>query len=127
MSDIAVKKILVVDDEEELLTLLSDILKRANYEVISTTRGKEAIELAINRRPDVVILDIGLPDMDGTEVAAVFGGNPSTADIPIIFLTGIITKQEEESVGRKTGKHYIIAKPVRVKVLLEMVSKVLSS
>jgi len=119
------KKILVVDDEEDVLIPLSNTLKRANYEVISTTKGKEAVELAIKLRPDLIIRDIILPDMGGTEVAAVLVENPSTTNIPIIFLTGILTKQEEESIEGKTGKHYVIAKPVTVKELLEMVGKIL--
>jgi len=127
MSNYHLKKILVVDDEEEVLTHLSNILKRANYEVTATTKGKEATELAMKLRPDLIILDIVMPDMGGSEVSSILAANPSTANIPIIFLTGILTKQEEEAIGSKTGKHYVIAKPITGKELLEIVGKVLSS
>ncbi|MBU1871632.1 MAG: response regulator [Candidatus Omnitrophica bacterium] len=120
------KKILIVDDEEETLIHLSNILKRANYEVISTTKGKEAVDLAIRQRPDLIILDIVLPDMGGSEVATTILGNPATGSIPIVFLTGILTKQEEEGIEGKTGRRYVIAKPITSRELLEMVSKVLA-
>jgi len=127
MESASPKKILVVDDEEEVLVHLTNILKRANYEVISTARGKEAVELAMNLRPELIILDIVLPDMGGSEIAGILVRNPSTANIPIIFLTGILTKQEEEAVESKTGKHYVIAKPTTAEELLKMVRKILSS
>jgi CheY-like chemotaxis protein len=125
MAEIPLKKILVVDDEEDVLIPLSNILKRANYEVISTTKGKEAVGLAMKLRPELIILDIVMPDMGGSEVATVLTGNPSTRNIPIIFLTGILTKQEEESLEKRSGKHYVIAKPATGKELLEMVGKIL--
>ena len=126
MADSSPRKILIVDDEQEVLVYLSNILKRANYEVISTPRGKEAVELAINRRPDLIILDIVMPDMGGSEVAALLVGNPTTANIPILFLTGILTKQEEYSV-RKFDRNYVMAKPVTGGELLEMVGKIIPS
>ena len=124
MADQASQKILVVDDEVETLTHISNILKHANYEVISAAWGKQALELARSRGPDLIILDVMLPDMEGSEVAAALSGDPSTARIPIIFLTGIITKQEE-SLVKRTGRHYVMAKPTTGRELLEMVKKVL--
>lgn len=122
------KKILVVDDEEEIVVRLRNILKRANYDVISTTKGREVLELAKNHQPDLIILDILMPDMEGSEVASVLAQDPSTANIPILFLTGvIITKEEESLLGRKAGKHYLMAKPTTAKELLDMVREVLSS
>jgi len=126
MTEARLRKILVVDDEEETLTHLSNILKRSNYEVVSTTKGKEALKLAADLLPDLIILDIVLPDMGGSEVASVLVGNPSTAQIPIIFLTGILTKQEGESIGGKAGQRYVIAKPAMAEELLQVVNKALS-
>ncbi|MFC1592520.1 PleD family two-component system response regulator [Candidatus Omnitrophota bacterium] len=126
MQGVPNKKILLVDDEEETLAHLRNILKRADYDVVSTTKGKEAVELAVQQLPDLIILDIVLPDMGGSEVATAVLGNPATASIPIIFLTGILTKQEEESVEGKSGKRYVIAKPTTREELLGMVAKVLT-
>ena len=120
------KKILIVDDEEEVLIYLTNILKNANYEVIATDKGKDAIGLAINRRPDLIILDIVMPDIGGSEVAALLVGNATTANIPILFLTGILTKQEESFV-KKPNKSHVMAKPVTAGELLDMVEKIIPS
>ncbi|UCD14910.1 MAG: response regulator [Candidatus Omnitrophota bacterium] len=118
-------KILIVDDDQALLTFLSNILRSANYEVISTTRGKEAIDLAKNLKPDLIILDILLPDIMGGEVSQILSQDPSTYKIPIIFLTGLNTK-EDEKIIKKTGNFHLLAKPVTREDLLDAISKVLS-
>ncbi|MFH1578472.1 MAG: response regulator [Candidatus Omnitrophota bacterium] len=123
----AFKKILVADDEAEALASLSNILERANYKVISTSKGKEVVDLAMRLKPDLIILDIVMPDMEGSEIASILVRKDSTANIPIIFLTGIISREEEETVESRTGRHYVLAKPATPKELLEMVSKALST
>ncbi|MFH1338858.1 MAG: response regulator [Candidatus Omnitrophota bacterium] len=120
------KKILVVEDEQETLVHLSNILKRSSYEVISTTKGSEAVGLVKSSSPDLVILDIVMPDMSGSEVAAALSEDPATAGIPIIYLTGILTKKEELSI-KKTGRHFIMAKPTTGKEILEKVEQVLAA
>ncbi len=124
MTDGSPKKILVVEDEEETLIHLSNILKRSNYEVISTTKGSKAVGLAKHFQPDLIVLDIVIPDMSGSEVAATLLEDPVTARIPIIYLTGILTK-EEELLIKRTGRHYIMAKPTTGKEILEKVKQVL--
>lgn len=118
-------KILIVDDEKEILDSLNSILKRANYKVFSTTKGKEAVDLAKEVAPDAIILDILMPDMSGDEVAAALSEDPSTAKIPIIFLTAILTK-EEEMVRGNYGRQFVIAKPTTVETILEMLKNVLT-
>ncbi|MDD4182707.1 MAG: response regulator [Candidatus Omnitrophica bacterium] len=125
MPEILKKTILVVDDEAPTLTYLCHILERENYKVLSTTKGKEVPEIALNNKPDVIILDVILPDIDGGEVAALLSKNSATERIPIIFLTGILKKNEEGFAGR-TGKRHVLAKPVTREKLLEMIKKVLS-
>ena len=127
MSNTSLRKILVVDDEKDIVSYLSNILEPANYKVISTTKGKEAVELAINQHPDLIILDIVMPDMPGDQAAAVLRKNPSTANTPIIFLTVLFTKKEEKILGRRNGKYYIMAKPAVAGELLRLVSKILPS
>jgi len=125
MPEISPKTILIVDDEEEILGHLKNILKRAGFEVVSATKGKEAIDLAKQVLPDLIILDIIMPDIDGAGVAAALSEVPSCAKIPIIFLTGILTK-EEELLGKKTGEHRVIAKPVASGELLGVINETLS-
>ena len=121
------KKILVVDDEQEVLIHLTNILKRAHYEVISTTKGKEAVQLAKKLKPDLIILDILIPDMGGEHIFEVLSEDPSTSNISIIFLTGTISKEKQEYLRRQTGNYCVLAKPITNEEVLETVSKVLFS
>ena len=125
------KKILIVDDEEDTLISLGNILRRANYIVSTTTNGEEAIKLAKANHPDLVILDIVLPGLDGGSVADILSNDPATANTPILFLTGILSKEEElqgrKEGGKKSGKHYMMAKPVSAEDIREILSKILPS
>jgi len=122
MLNATLKTILIVDDEKEVLFHLKNILKRAGYEVIATSKGKDAINLAKNLRPDLIILDILMPDVDGGDVAAALSEDSATSAIPIIFLTGILTKAEELQV-KTSGKHRVIAKPILPDKLLEIIKQ----
>jgi DNA-binding response OmpR family regulator len=125
MSETTKRKVLIVDDEEEVLEFLGSVIKRAGYDVYTSARGKEAIELAQTIVPDIMLLDVVIPDMEGGEVAAVLSENPVTANIPIIFLTGILTK--EEAVSRaKTGKHFMMAKPTTSEEVINKIEEILT-
>lgn len=126
MSNGTARKVLIVDDEETSLFFLGKILERAGYVVVSTPKGKEAPSLAVKEKPDVIILDIVMPDMNGSEVAALLGKMPETTHIPIIYLSAIITK-DEETLIQKSGKHFVVAKPVTGPELIAKVSQVLLS
>jgi CheY-like chemotaxis protein len=117
--------ILAVDDNPDILQLISGMLKLGSYDVITANRGATALELAKQVHPDLVILDIDMPDMDGGEVRSCLERDPATANIPVLFLTGIIRKNESY-VGMKSGKSDIIAKPVTTEELLEKVRVVFS-
>ncbi|MDI6606169.1 MAG: response regulator [Candidatus Omnitrophota bacterium] len=119
------KKILIVDDEAEALEHLANILQRAEFEVISTASGVEALELAKKEIPDLIILDILLPDKPGDDIASELLEDPSTANIPVIFLTGVVTK-EEIATSEKCGRQYVLAKPVTKEIILETINKVLA-
>ena len=78
------KKILAVDDEAEVLLLLKKRLESANFQVITASNGASAIELAKKENPDLIILDILMPELDGSETAAMLHNDPKTKDIPIL-------------------------------------------
>ena len=120
------KKILLVDDELDTVTLLGNILKRADFDVILTTKGKEAIELARSSKPDLIILDVVMPDILGGEVANILHKDSSTSSIPVILLSGLNTKEDEEIIKKKTGSYKILAKPITAEELLEAVNRTLS-
>jgi CheY-like chemotaxis protein len=124
MSDITSKKILVVDDEEDVQIYLGNILKRHNYNVIIAANGSSGLDLAKKELPDLILLDIMLPDIEGGDVASKLSEDPATRNIPVIFLTALMRKQEEEKI-MKTGKHYILAKPAMKEEILGLIRKVL--
>ena len=109
-------KILAVDDEPDVLKVLGARLKQNDFEVITASDGKMAITQAELHRPDLIILDIMMPGMDGTEAAQRLKENPRTKHIPIIFLSAIAAGDSE---GEATaGGNIILAKPFEIDTLL---------
>ena len=89
------KKILIVDDEKDILLMLEKRLIAEGYSVLTADNGKDAITIAKSKSPDLVILDVVMPGMDGCEVAEKLKDDYSTQDIPVIFLTALLTRKEE--------------------------------
>ena len=89
------KTILLVDDEKETLMFLANTLKRLGYKVITASSGAEAITKTKDNSPDLILLDVLMPGISGDDVAVILSQDPDTANIPIVFLTGIISKEEE--------------------------------
>lgn len=118
------KHILVVDDEKDLTELLAYNLKKAGYLVSVAFSGRQALDLISSQLPDLILLDVMLPEFSGTEIANRIRTNPKTAGIPIIMVTA---KGEEldQVVGLTVGADDYIAKPFSMKVLLARVEAVL--
>jgi len=81
-------KILVVDDEETICNLLSRLLEREGYKVIKTTRGQDALKLILNEKPDLMILDLNLPDLSGESIYKSVRQTPQAKNLPILIITG---------------------------------------
>jgi len=122
-----VKKVLIVDDEEDVLLMLGKRLTASGYSVITATNGKDAIALAKSQHPDIIVLDIIMPEMDGGEVMAELKEHPSTRSIPVILLTALFSKAEEEKYGSMAGGNITLAKPLDAEKLLEQMKKLLGS
>jgi len=121
------KKILLIDDEEDFCFFVKGNLESTGeFEVVAATTGKEGIELARIEKPDLILLDIVMPELSGDEVAEAMLGDPKSNKIPIIFLTAIVPKEEigTETV-KKIGRHNFIAKPVTTEELVAGIKKVL--
>ena len=114
------KEILIVDNDRVILRTLEKILLGAGYSVIPLSLGREAVKIAKDRSPDLIILDIMMPDMDGGDVAHILKNDPETRDIPIIFFSSLVTKSEEQSSSRKHGL-YFLAKPINRDELLKRI------
>jgi hemerythrin-like metal-binding protein len=117
--------ILLVDDEEIYILILEELLQKNGYGVIEARDGNEAVEKAVGFFPDLILLDIVMPEMDGYEVCMRLKENPMTKDIPIIFVTA---KKEEvnEELGLEFGAVDYITKPYDPAVVLSRVKTHLS-
>jgi diguanylate cyclase (GGDEF)-like protein len=102
-------KLLVVDDAPGNIRLLRDLL-RGESRVLFATSGKEALEIAQREEPDLILLDVMMPDMDGYEVCRLLKADPATEDVPIIFVTGL-AETNDETRGLEAGAIDYITKP----------------
>ena len=120
----AKQEILAVDDEEDILELLRFNLAKEGFAVVCAASGEEALKAALSQRPDLILLDLLLPAMDGLEVARRLKSNPSTQEIPVIMVTA---KGEEADIvtGLEFGAEDYITKPFSRKVLIARVRAVL--
>ncbi len=119
------KTILVVDDEETIRKIVKFHLKRTTkYEVLDAADGKEAINLAKSEKPDLILLDLLMPGMSGNDVMEHLMNDPATSSIPVIFLTGAVTKDDIKSQGGVVGGRRFIAKPVEFEELISVVDSV---
>jgi len=122
------KKILAVDDEERVLSVINDILSSDGYTVVTAQSGNAAIRKTRKYLPDLIIMDILMPDLDGAEAVKILQENPATRSIPILFISGIISKVEGslETDFKVGGISYTaLAKPFKTQELLTVVHKML--
>ena len=120
------KKILVVDDEASLTRLIKANLERTGkFEVLTENQGEKAIEAARKFRPDLIFLDVMMPDMGGDEVAALIEEDPVLSGTKYVFLTAIVRKEETQATGSMIGGHLFLAKPVKTEELIATIEKVL--
>ncbi len=119
-------KILVVDDDEALVDVVSNLLKLEGYEVLEAYNGKAGLEMAKEKKPHVIILDIMMPEMDGYQVLEKLKEDPETNDIPVIMLTA---RTEDKAVieSWKKGADFYIPKPFEIDELLHVIELVIQS
>ena len=118
------KKILVVEDEESILKLQSILLTIRGYTVEGAMDGQAALEAVVTMDPDLILLDIMLPKIDGLEVCRQVKANVATRHIPIIMVTA--KKSEEDLVmGEKAGADMYITKPYKLSMVIENIQRLL--
>lgn len=120
-------KILIVDDQEAVLKLYSTILMKAGYEVVTAAGAKKGFELAASAKPDLILLDVMMPSIDGTEALANLAENPATKHIPVIFLTSLIKENEVEEAQGDIGGHEFISKSTPNDKVVARIKKALST
>jgi len=117
-------KILVVDDEEHILMILKDSLEFSGFQIVTATNGEEALESVAKEKPDLLVLDIGMPKMDGWEVCRRLKGDPHTKALPIIILTAYAQTSDQRK-GADLGADRFITKPCDLTYLVEEINNLL--
>ena len=119
------KKILLADDEEHLRLLVHTTLETPEYQIIEASNGDDALKLARQERPDLVVLDWMMPGLPGIEVTRLLRKNPDTANMPIVMLTAK-GQERDKLAGRALGVTEYLVKPFSPLDLLARVERLLS-
>jgi CheY-like chemotaxis protein len=118
-------KILVVEDNPDNRELIVMFLRRQNYEIIEATTAAEALHEASTRYPDIILMDLGLPGMNGDEVTARIKADPSTAHVPIVVNTAFDPSASIVTRAVAAGADEIMYKPTNFRNLLEVTQRLL--
>ena len=120
------KRILAVDDEKHILRLVQINLEKAGYLVVTATNGREALEAVALERPDLIVMDVMMPEMDGLEALQHLKNDEQTADIPVVMLTA---KAQDADVfqGWQSGADLYLTKPFNPIELLTFVKRILDA
>lgn len=118
------KTILIADDEPEQVATLEALLTGRGYKVVTALNGEQVVNKAVQFMPDLIILDIMMPKMDGTEVAMILKHDVRTQNIPVFFVTAVIAPEDESKVVG--NPNLIFAKPVKLQELLLAIQSTVS-
>jgi len=118
------KRILIVEDNERNLKLVRDLLEVKGYRVVAATSGEEALPLAQREPPDLVVMDIGLPGMDGIAALRALRADPRTQDVPVIAVTASVMQTERVTI-MQAGFDGYMGKPIDVRGFLALVQDTL--
>ena len=120
------KSVLYIEDDSEMIDLVSLIIGRRGYDVVGAHGGREGLDLAQQNPPDLILLDLMMPDLDGWDVYKQLKANESTSNVPVIIITA-----KSQAIDRVLGLHIAkvddyISKPFRPQELLDSIEKILS-
>ena len=118
------KRILLVDDEPSVTRTLQMYLEATGaYEVRSENDARQALAVAQEFEPDLIFLDLVMPEMDGAALAGEISTDATLKDVPIVFLTALVTKKEVGDEGRNIGGHPFLAKPLDPEKVVECIER----
>ncbi len=118
-------RILVVDDEPDIVRIVVKIMEARGHQVATARDGIEAIELIKANPPEVVILDLNLPKLDGFEVCRQIKSNPATAHVPVVMMTAAYVSVDDARIGHAVGADEYVVKPFLKDVLIHNVERLL--
>ena len=119
------KRILLVDDDEKMLKLFGDLLLSQGFEVISANNGNDGLRLAIEKMPNLIILDVMMPGKDGGQVGRDLFENNKTKNIPVIFLTSLVSEEEVGKDGGKIAGRFYMSKSTDKKELIKKIKEII--
>jgi CheY-like chemotaxis protein len=121
------QKVLVVDNEQRILDLFSKLMSKAGLKVLTAAGGTDCLRIAQSERPDLILLDVDMPGMDGGEVAQHLLENDQTQNIPVVFLTSMVTEEETVAKSGMIGEQKFISKFSDSGEIIEKVKKILNA
>jgi two-component system cell cycle response regulator DivK len=116
------KTILVAEDNENNMMLVRDVLQMKGYTVLEATTGAEGVRLAVEHKPDLILMDIQLPDIDGITVLAQIRANEATKSIPMLAVSASVMPEEQQQIVA-SGFDAFIKKPLSMKSFIETVER----
>ena len=116
--------VLIVEDNEKNMKLVRDVLRVKGYETLEAVTAEDGIRLALERRPDLILMDIHLPGMNGIEARGVLRADAATADIPVIAVTASVMQQDRKKITEAGFEGYV-GKPINLKEFLAAVQAML--
>ena len=116
------KKLLLVDDDEAVVTYLVTKLAK-HYDLVSTTDAERAVAMARQEKPNLILCDLDMPEMSGGELVAALGDDPATSDIPVLYLTGLVSPEEAKQMHGQVGGRPGVAKRAPLAELLQRIDE----
>ncbi len=120
------KKVLIVEDNELNMKLFHDLLEAHDIDTVQTREGKRAYEMALEHRPDLIIMDIQLPEISGLDITKQLKQDDTLKSIPVVAVTAFAMKGDEQKI-REGGCEDYISKPISVSRFIEVVKKYLDN
>jgi two-component system cell cycle response regulator DivK len=119
-----VSTILIVEDNDKNMKLARDILRAKGYDTLEAVNGEDGVRLALQRKPDLVLMDIQLPDINGIQAFHRIRANADTARTPVVAFTASVTANDRSRIG-DAGFDGFLSKPINLKEFLETIKRVL--
>lgn len=114
------QKILIVEDNELNMKLFNDLLEAHGFETVTTRDGTEALDIAIAEKPDLILMDIQLPEVSGLDITKQIKQNDDLKDVPIIAVTAFAMKGDEDKI-RESGCNGYVSKPISITHFIETI------
>jgi two-component system cell cycle response regulator DivK len=114
--------ILIIEDNENNMMLVRDLLEFKGYDILEATTGAEGVRLAVEHKPDLVLMDIQLPDIDGISALAQIRADPASREIPVLALSASVMPDDQQRIAA-SGFNAFITKPINVKSFVQTVER----